>query len=38
MQKYRLKAVTNAKCIGDCKCENLFKLYPSFLPEILQIL
>ena len=26
MQKYRLNAVSNAKCIQECKCENLFAI------------
>ncbi|CAF0732887.1 unnamed protein product [Adineta steineri] len=33
MQKYRLNAVSQSKCIEECKCINLFKLYPSFLPD-----
>ena len=33
MQKYRLNAVSNSKCAQECKCVNLFELYPSFLPE-----
>ncbi len=33
MQKYRLNAVSTAKCIQECKCVNFFELYPSFLPE-----
>jgi hypothetical protein len=33
MQKYRLNAVVNSKCVQECKCVNLFELYPSFLPE-----
>ncbi|CAF4461442.1 unnamed protein product, partial [Adineta steineri] len=33
MQKYRLNAVFQSKCIQECKCINLFKLYPSFLPD-----
>ncbi len=33
MQKYRLHAVSNAKCIQECQCINLFELYPLLLPE-----
>jgi hypothetical protein len=33
MQKYRLNAVVNSKCVQECTCVNLFELYPSFLPE-----
>ncbi|CAF3936828.1 unnamed protein product [Rotaria sordida] len=33
MQKYRLNAVMNSKCVQECNCRNLFELYPSFIPE-----
>ncbi len=33
LQKYRLNAISNAKCVEECKCVNLFQLYPSFLPD-----
>ncbi|CAF1586221.1 unnamed protein product [Rotaria sp. Silwood1] len=33
MQKYRLNAVMNSKCIQECNCRNFFELYPLLIPE-----
>jgi hypothetical protein len=33
MQKYRLHAISKAKCVQKCQCVNTFQLYPSFLPD-----
>lgn len=32
LQKYRLKAVEKNCCDDECRCENLFESYRSFLP------
>ena len=36
MQKYRLKAVAESRCVQDCSCINMFQSYPTFLPEIVN--
>ncbi len=33
MQKCRLNAASNIKCLPECECVNLFEVYPSLLPD-----